>query len=642
MGNLIPPADYTSTENLFQSYDFIIVGGGQAGLVLASRLTQRPELSVLVLEAGSSNHNDPMILAPAYAQKLQKNDQYDWDFYSEPQVLQYLRFSELPIANVFQTAYGGRQISQTRGKGLGGSSAINMNMAVMPSKPSLDAWEQLGNPGWGFESLSPYLTKFQTLREPPPEAQQELGLDYLQKDQLGRGSGPIQLSYGRNHSKLNKAWTATFDKLGYKCKTDPITGLHYGAYNTPVSVDPSTESRSYAANAYLNDRVTSRPNLRIITEARVEAVLLEEAGNAEKVATGIRFVAKTGKRKSVRSTETILSAGVFQSPQLLELSGIGNPSILNTNGIEPFVNLPGVGENLQDHPIVGVSFESNEPTLDSLRDPETLNAAVSEYQSSKSGPLASSPYNVAYMPCMALLDSDSPSDLTSLLDKHTRTPTSPPQKRQQALLQPTILDPSRSSIEYMALPFQLTPEISPAASSLSPAAKAADYITLFAALSHPFSRGTVHISSPSPTAPPSIDPCYFSHPLDLELEARHLSWLETLVKTEPLASMLKPNGRRIPEGIDLGDLAQARGCLRNGFTTYHPCGTCAMMPRVMGGVVDERLRVYGVRGLRVVDASVFPLIPRGNIMSVVYAVAERAADLIKEEWDVRRSRAEGS
>lgn len=484
--------------------------------------------------------------------------------------------------------------------------------------------------------MAPYYKKFHTFHEPSSEDKDEILLDYLDPQTHGT-SGPIQVSYGKQRSDYDKAWTRTFNNLGYKSTKDPLTGGHFGAYNAPASIDPSTKTRSYAGSSYLDDQVASRSNLRVVTNATVEAVLLEGGGLSTR-AIGVRITNKEGNKKEVMSSETVLSAGVFQSPQLLEISGIGNPKILRAQGIEPIVDLPGVGENLQDHANVGVSFESKIPTFDSFRDPNVIGAAIAEFQSSQTGPLSSSIYCASYMPCMSFLEPSRPAgaeELADLLKMHASTgPSYPAQKQQFNLIRTTIEDPARSSIEYLLAPIQLAPYQSSVVAHLSEAARAAQYITIFSSLSHPFSRGTVHITSSDSKVSPAIDPQYFSHPLDVEIVAHHLLYLDTLVKTEPLASLLTPNGRRIPENIDLTSLEAARETVKTGFTTYHPCGTCAMMPRDIGGVVDERLRVHGVKGLRVVDASIFPLIPRGNIQSTVYAVAEKAADMIKEDLTV--------
>lgn len=163
------------------------------------------------------------------------------------------------------------------------------------------------------------------------------------------------------------------------------------------------------------------------------------------------------------------------------------------------------------------------------------------------------------------------------------------------------------------------------------------WLSFFGMLSHPFSRGHVHIKSASPCEKPIIDFKYYSHPLDAELHAHHVQFFEQIAATEPLASFLKPGGKRLPAGYSIETIEEAKVLVRSvNQTNYHPCGTCAMMREDLGGVVDERLRVYGTSNLRVADASVFPIIPRGNIIATVYAVAEKAADLISQDLGIRR------
>lgn len=192
-----------------------------------------------------------------------------------------------------------------------------------------------------------------------------------------------------------------------------------------------------------------------------------------------------------------------------------------------------------------------------------------------------------------------------------------------------ILYSHESTVEYLLAPAQMNVTQSGAVAMLDEEAKSADYVTIFASMSHPFSRGSVHITSQDSKVKASIDPQYVSHSLDEEFAARHLIFLERIVGTEPLASALKTDGRRISQAVDLTKIETAKDMVHSDFTIYLPCGTCPMMPREIRGVVDPSLNVHGVEGLRVVDASIFPLIPRGNLQATVYAVAEKAADIIK-------------
>ena len=505
-------------------------------------------------------------------------------------------------------------------------------MIVIPSRNSIDAWQELGNPGWNFDAMVPYYHRFHTFHEPSSDMAQSLGLNYLDPNIHGR-SGPIQIGYGTYRPEVNEVWTQTFSNIGQTPSYDPFTGKHFGGYNAPCSIDPLTSNRSYAA-AYLNEDVIARPNLRIVTEARVELLILNNTDQGRQAIQGVQFVNLEEKQLIVHCTDVVLGAGVFGSPQLLELSGIGDSSFLASKGISSKVHLPGVGENLQDHSNVGISFESNKPTFDSFRDPNVIGAAFKEYQESKTGPMANSTLGAAYLPYQAS------EEMAATIAEHIADgPDFPAKEEQYRLIRSTIEDSTRSSIEYLLAPAQLTVQQSAAATQLDDEAKGADYITVYSSLSHPFSRGTVHITSRDPRIRPAVDPRYFSHQIDVEVVARHLMYLETLTRTQPLASMIKQNGRRIPQNIDLTNIEAAKEAIKTGFTTYHPCGTCAMMPRDKGGVVDERLNVHGVDGLKVVDASVFPLIPRGNIMATVYAVAEKAADLLKEDWSSKTNEA---
>lgn len=504
---------------------------------------------------------------------------------------------------------------------------MNLNCMTFPDKQSLDSFGEIGNPGWSFATLQPYLRKFHTFHEPSDEVKHRLGLKYMNPKTHGT-SGPIQVSYGNYHTGiLNAAWPATWANLGRESKVDPCSGEAQGGVSAPGTVSPESWTRSYAAGAYLTPEVRARENLHIITHALVEKIVFDGS-----VAKGARYRDSDGQNLAVHGKEIILCGGVFNSPQLLELSGIGSKTILDQLNIPIVFDLPGVGENLQDHSNVGVSFEATMETFDSFKIPAKLAGAVNEYQESRSGPMTSAIFNMAFMPC--LKDSfGSEAGLAELLRRSVEDPAlGPGLRKQYELIERIVGNSDLSSVQYIAAPIGLD-NFDQSAGNVTPEAAVANMITLFASLSHPFSRGSCHIKSSKVEDYPIIDPKYFTHPADVEIIARHLQFLRTIASTKPLADLLKPDGLTIPVDVDLDDLEYVRNKLvGTGFTTYHPCGTCAMMPRELNGVVDERLRVHGVNGLRVVDASVFPLIPRGNIQSSVYAVAEKAADFVKEDW----------
>ena len=416
---------------------------------------------------------------------------------------------------------------------------------------------------------------------------------------------------------------------------DPLSGESIGGMSNPCTIDPKTKERSHAGSTYYK-MAADRPNLRVVTEALVEKIVLEKS-NERVVASGVNFTPKDGQSFTIRAArEVILSAGVFKSPQLLELSGIGSTELLRSHGIEVVINNPQVGENLQDHGMAGVSFEAADGvrTADAMRDPKVREQVVSMYKESRTGPLANSTFSSASTPIVEFLDAKGQKTLDELLDKYLPADGKlafPAQKQQYNLLRSVLKSPGEASIHYLMGPFQHNVLEGPSTLQYMNPVTPGNYITILAALSHPFSRGSVHIASADPKEDPIIDPKYLSHPLDREVLARHLQYVETIVETEPLASLLKKEGRRIPAGTSLKELESAKKHAELITSNFHPACTCAMMPEEIGGVVNERLIVHGTSNLRVVDASIFPLEPRGNIQTTVYAVAEKAADLIKED-----------
>lgn len=540
------------------------------------------------------------------------------------------------LTAVEQRGLNGRTVAHPRGKTLGGSSAINVGLMVYPSKSGLDSWEKLGNKGWNFDTLRPYYRKFHTYTPPSKAVEELLALDYMDKSVQGT-TGPIQVSFGDFQGEIQKQWPETFKRLNLKSTRDPLTGLGIGGHSNPAAIDPNSKTRSHAGTGYYDHEVRKRNNLRVLSETLVEKVILTTTEDGQVSAQGVRFSSRTGKTHTVNvNNEVILSAGAFQSPQLLELSGIGSRDLLERLGIETIIDNPFVGENLQDHAMASISFEVVDGihTADILRDPKIFAAAVEEYNKSKTGLLTSGSYCSAFMPIVDFLQQDGPAQLSTLLDQHLKADapsTFPAQKQQYELLRAMLESRDDASIHYCLFASQVNVEAGSAASKYASPTTEGNYVTLLAALNHPFSRGSVHIASSDVKDKPIIDPKYLSHPLDNEILARHVQYMETIIRTEPLASLLKKDGRRIPADMRVETLEEARKMgPRTIISNFHPTGTCAMMPRDLGGVVDERLIVHGTANLRVVDASIMPLEPRGNIQSSVYAIAERASDLIKE------------
>lgn len=510
-------------------------------------------------------------------------------------------------------------------------------MWLHPSRAGIDAWAKLGNPGWAYDDLAPYFAKSCRTHPPAWSTADLVGLDEHVDARLA-GEGPVHVSWGDGYdASTNGAWLESFAQLGHKMTADMRTGKAIGAFQSPASIDPDTKTRSYSASAYLGLDVRRRPNLTVMTRTLVKRIVLEKQAGGALVAKGVVVQSEAGEQTIPARAEVILAAGALQSPQLLELSGIGRRDILESHGIEVILENPNVGEHVQDHAIVTQSFEVNDgvPSGDVLRDPNVLDAVMKLYASSQAGPLGQSTLSSAYIPLADDKGILPVAERQRLFDEHAPTAKDAPGWAEEFAVIRSLVEPlDEPTVQYIMFPGQLTIEPRPAdINSVFRPSTPGNYVSVATALNHPFSRGAVHITSGEAADRPAWDPRFLSHALDLEVLARHVQFVETIVATAPFANAFKPagSGARIPPLV-ADSLAAARDIVRRRqISVFHVSGSCAMRPRARGGVVDPRLRVHGVAGLRVVDASVFPLEPLGNIQSVVYAVAERAADLIKED-----------
>jgi choline dehydrogenase-like flavoprotein len=622
-----------ATGSLDQPFDYIVIGGGTAGLVVANRLTEDTNVRVLVVEAGADRTADPLVLTPGLVGALYGKDEYDWNFCSPPQVSNIRQERLVTDIDVWlQPTLKNRCINQSRGKMLGGSSALNFLMLMYPPKGNIDAWAALGNSSWNYESLAPYFRKFATVHPPPQSARDLLGLTYLNED-LAKGDGPIHVSYSEGYGVTNKAWMKTFADLGLEISSDPRDGKALGAFQNHASIDPDTHTRSYACTGYYTPEVAKRPNLVVLTETLVDKILFDTTSGDDAVATGVEIITKDGQKRQVSaSTEVILAAGALQTPQILEVSGIGGRDLLEKHGIPVIVENLNVGEHLQDHPIVCQSFEVADgvPSGDVLRDPNVLQALIGMYQTGGgAGPLGQSIISVAYAPLVDGTGIVSPEAKAALFSQHEPNLTTPDAK----VIRRLVESPTEPAFQYLLFPSQVSIPDHPTSMAhyITPVLPE-NYITVMTILNQPLSRGSVHITSADIKAAPRWEPNYNANPLDMELLARAVQFVERIVDpATPFGQVLKQGGKRQPE-LRADDLETAREIVRQRqISVFHVAGSCAMRPRDQGGVVDERLRVYGTKRLRVVDASVFPIEPVGNIQSVVYAVAERAADLIRED-----------
>ncbi|KAI4257434.1 MAG: hypothetical protein L6R42_005669, partial [Xanthoria sp. 1 TBL-2021] len=370
---------------LSTKFTHLIIGGGTAGLVVAARLAENKDLIVGVLEAGPADYHDPRINVPGrFCETL--DTEYDWQFTTVP-----------------QPGLNGRTVPWARGKVLGGSSALNIMTWNRACKEDYDAWEELGNQGWGWHSLLPFFRKSETLHE-PTEKQQLNGQTYFDLKYHG-ADGPVQTSYPNQYGASHRHWHKTLQNVGVNINRSHFSGSNVGAWTTLTSVEPEQRERSYSATAYYRPNA-AKPNLVLLTGATVQELLLEPTKD-EWTAKGATFTHEGEEHSISVRGEIIICAGSVQSPQLLELSGIGNPEVLQEAGIEVKVDNPAVGENLQDHMMTCMVYEVDPSiaTLESLRsDPSAAKAADLEYRTSRTGILTTIPSSVAYLPFSRYLD----------------------------------------------------------------------------------------------------------------------------------------------------------------------------------------------------------------------------------------------
>lgn len=496
-------------------------------------------------------------------------------------------------------------------------------MYVRGSEADYNDWSAFGS-GWSWPELAPYFRKHETLDDEIKDKDRAFQL--FQREAHGQ-NGPIHTSF--NHWRIpveNNFIEACEDVSGIHARpVDAWGGDHIGFYSSLVTIDKTKNkgTRSYSASAYFTSN-EQRPNLHVLTEALACQVILEN-----NVATGVRF-RHSGNNHKVRSRmEVILSCGVYKTPQLLELSGIGDPGILQSAGIECKVSLPGVGANLQDHVLTGALYELADgvTSIDSLQKPDIQEEHFKSYEEDRTGALAATGCCMGFLPYSSLVSKE---ELDETCRKISESAGERPfRQKQLSQVIKQLRNPASANLQIALLSATTSLEkgacdqtelIQPGGTNTG-----RDGLTIVACLQYPSSRGSVHITSSDPTDDPAIDPAYLTHPSDVAILSAGVGFIERVTKSPMLRDQVR---RRIePEtSVDLLNHSQAeKEVRRRCMTEYHPCGSCAM-----GEVVDEKLKVKGVRGLRVVDASVFPGHVSGNILSSVYAVAEKAADIIKE------------
>jgi choline dehydrogenase len=532
--------------SLDSAYDYIVIGAGSAGCVMASRLSENPDHSVLLLEAGSRDTN-PWIHVPIGYFKTMHNPKTDWCYMTEP-----------------DPGLNGRRLQWPRGKVLGGSSSLNGLLYIRGQKEDYDDWAALGNEGWSYKDVLPYFIKSED---------QERGAD----DFHGVG-GPLSVSNIRVKREICDKFIDAAQQVGIPRNDDCNGETQEGVGYFQLTIK-RTGTRCSTAVGFLRPAL-KRGNLHAVTNALVHRI--EFDGNR---VVGVTLSIK-GQMHSIRCRrEVVLSAGAINSPQTLMLSGVGDREELARHNIPLVKHLPGVGRNLQDHLQIRTIYKVNKPiTLnDEVNNPLRKVMMGLEYAMFRTGPLTMAASQVYIF---------------------TKTPQSPKRPDIQYHLQPLSADkPADGTHRFSAF-------------------------TASVCQLRPTSTGHIALKSANPAQYPAIHPNYLATEEDQRTAIESIKITRQIVNAPALAPLIQEEHE---PGVQHQSDEQLLEYARNRATTiYHPTGTCKMGHDEMA-VVDARLRVQGIEGLRVVDASIMPIIVSGNTNAPTIMIAEKAADMMKED-----------
>lgn len=529
-------------------FDYVIVGAGTAGCVLASRLTEDGKSTVLLLEAGGSDLSIWIQMPIGYGRTF-FDKRINWMYDTEP-----------------IEALGGRSSYWPRGKVVGGSGSINAMVYVRGQPRDFEDWKELGNPGWGWDDVLPYFKKSE---------------DFDWASAYHGSGGPQHVTDISPHvHPICHSFIETAEALGFSPTSD-FNGTSpegVGIYQ----INTRGGWRASTANAFLHPAL-KRKTLKLLTKALATRIVFEG-----KRAVGVEYT-RRGKSHQVRARrEVILSGGAINSPQLLMLSGIGDPEQLQRVGITPLVAAKAVGRNLQDHLAVSYFYKTRTATLNDVLHPAIGKALAGlRYMFDRAGPLSLS---------------------VNQSGGFVRSDPAQSQVNLQLYFSP---------VSYTQTPLSARKLLNP------------DPFSAFL-LSHnpcrPSSRGQLTLASADPAVYPSIQPNYLSTQQDIDDVLAGNRLLRQIAKTRPLADIITEE--IIPGPSIDGDEALLEDFRQRADTVYHPTSTCLMGPDPASSVVDARLRVHGVQGLRVIDASIFPTITSGNTNAPTVMVAEKGAAMI--------------
>lgn len=510
---------------------------------------------------------------------------YDWNFTTVP-----------------QEALGGRRVDVNRGHVLGGSSAINYLCYDRASEAEYDSWTELGNPGWGWDVMLDAMVKSENFTAPSQD--------------IHGDSGPIRGTYARKFPEALHSWLPTLESVGLETNERSLSGNPIGGSIQPTNVDVTKYTRSYAANSYLP---SAGDNLEVVTDTRVLHVdFADKKCKGQLHATGVTLDDGT-KIKAKR--EVILSAGSIGSPGLLENSGIGQTEVLEAAGIKTLLDLPGVGENYQDHIRTSNVYRLVDgfDSFDAM-----IYDAGSEFAAEQVGLwLAGMPSWLDYTTSTYAF-----ADWSRVVDDEAAVANLITLAEEAAGPNPHAIDRKKMELlEDSSVPqLELIFENNYLGVKPYPGGK---FITIFSTVMHPMSRGNVHIDPNDPHGDPLIDPRYLSNEHDIQAIIAGAKFARKVANALP---MVDTWDKEFEPGEEVQSEEDWRNFAKDAtLSFFHPTSTCSMLPLEEGGVVSEKLIVHGTSNLRIVDASIIPLVLSAHTQTAVYGIAELAADFIIAE-----------